>query len=74
MTIKKLLKKLARPVDTIIIRSEGENASNVSDGFDLDTIPEELFGMKVKTWEVQVDLEMMSICEATINYILYIIV
>lgn len=42
MTIKKLIKKLARPVDTIIIRSEGENASNVSDGFDLDTIPEEL--------------------------------
>ena len=71
MTVKKLLKKLARPVDTINIDSEGE-FSIVYDGFETEEIPEGILTLSVKTWEVRVTIRMVSLGEAEILYLLVI--
>ena len=71
MTIKKLLKKLARPVDLITIDNEGEFNITIS-GFDTDLLSESNLSLAVRSWEVRVDIVQKSLCEIDIVYRLVI--
>lgn len=72
MKIKSLVKKLARPVDSIAIDIEGDSYT-VFGGPETNHIPDELLNLNVKTWDVRAAIYKVSSGESKVMYLLEII-
>ena len=71
MKIKSLLKKLARPVDSVAIDIEGYSYT-VFGGQETKHIPDELLNLNVNTWDVRVAIHTTSSGETKAMYMIEI--